>query len=72
MELSSLDVVGYKSQRVPNSFIAQPTPTSHLGVILPGLRHSVDMADLHYAGRILPEQGPICYEWNTSIIKQIL
>jgi hypothetical protein len=57
MELSSLDVVGYKNQRVPNTFIAQPEPTSHLGIILPGYRHSVDMADLHYAGRILLEQG---------------
>lgn len=57
LELSSLDVVGYKNQRVPNTFIAQATPTSHLGIILPGLRHSVDMADLHYAGRILLEQG---------------
>jgi hypothetical protein len=57
MELSSLDVVGYKDQRVPNTFIAQPHPASHLGIILPGYRHSVDMADLHYAGRILLEQG---------------
>lgn len=55
--LSSLVIVGYKKQRVPNTFIAQSKPTSHLGVILPGLRHSVDMADLHYAGRILLEQG---------------
>lgn len=57
MELSSLDVVGYENQQVPNTFIVQPTPTQHLGIILPGYRHSADMADLHYAGRILLEQG---------------
>jgi hypothetical protein len=57
MELSSLDVVGYKNQQIPNTFIIQPTPTQHLGIILPGYRHSADMADLHYAGRILLEQG---------------
>lgn len=57
MELSSLDVVGYKNQQVPNTFVIQPTPTKYLGIILPGYRHSVDMADLHYAGRILLEQG---------------
>jgi hypothetical protein len=57
MELSSLDAVGYKNQRVPNTFMIQPTSTGHLGVILPGYRHSPDMADLHYAGRILLEQG---------------
>jgi pimeloyl-ACP methyl ester carboxylesterase len=57
MELSSLNAVGYKNQQVPNTFMIQPTPTGHLGIILPGYRHSVDMADLHYAGRILLEQG---------------
>ena len=57
MELSSLDVLGYKNQPVPNTFVIQPTPTKHLGIILPGYRHSVDMADLHYAGRILLEGG---------------
>jgi hypothetical protein len=57
MELSSLDVVGYKNQQVPNTFIIQPTPTDHLGIILPGYRYSADMAVLHYAGRILLEQG---------------
>jgi pimeloyl-ACP methyl ester carboxylesterase len=57
MDLTSLDVAGYKNRPVPNTFIIQPTPTQHLGIILPGYRHSADMADLHYAGRILLEQG---------------
>lgn len=57
MEPSALDVTGYQDQRVPNTFIAQPDPTTHLGIILPGYRHSADRADLHYAGRILLEQG---------------
>jgi len=57
MELKTLDVLGYKYQRVPNTFVVQPNPTGHLGIILPGYRHSADMADLHYAGRILREQG---------------
>jgi predicted alpha/beta-hydrolase family hydrolase len=57
MELRSLDIVGYKNQKVPNTFMIQPATTHHLGVILPGYRHSADMADLHYAGRILLEQG---------------
>jgi predicted alpha/beta-hydrolase family hydrolase len=57
MELKPFDVVGYKNQKVPNTFVVQPNPTGHLGIILPGYRHSADMADLHYAGRILREQG---------------
>jgi hypothetical protein len=57
MELKTLDVLGYNNQKVPNTFVVQSNPTGHLGIILPGYRHSADMADLHYAGRILLEQG---------------
>lgn len=57
MELKTLDAVGYHNQKVPNTFVVQSIPTGHLGIILPGYRHSADMADLHYAGRILREQG---------------
>lgn len=57
MELKTLAAPGYKGQQVPNTFVTQPNPTGHLGIILPGYRHSADMADLHYAGRILMEQG---------------
>jgi hypothetical protein len=57
MELSSLDIVGHKKQPVPNTFIAQPQPTTHLAVILPGYRYPVEMPPLHYAARILLEQA---------------
>ena len=59
MELSlrSMDVVGHRNQPVPNTFIAQPNRTRHLGIVLPGFRYSPEMAPLQYAGRILLEQG---------------
>ena len=57
VRLSSLDIVGYKNQPVPNTFITQPKPTQHLGIVLPGYRYSVEMAPLYYAGRILLDQG---------------
>ena len=57
METNSLNSVGYKNQQVPNTFIIQPTTNHHLGIILPGYRYSADMPVLHYAGRILLEQG---------------
>jgi len=56
-DFGSLDVAGYENQRVPNTFITQQDPTRHLGIILPGYHYSPDMAPLHYAGRILLEQG---------------
>jgi pimeloyl-ACP methyl ester carboxylesterase len=57
VNLSSLDVAGYKNQPVPNTFIAQPNRANHLGVILPGYHYSPDMPPLHYAGRLLLDQG---------------
>jgi hypothetical protein len=57
LRLSSLDVVGYKAQPVPNTLIAQPNPARHLGIVLPGYRYSAEMAPLYYAGCILLDQG---------------
>ena len=55
--LRSLDVVGYKKQPVPNTFVLQPNATRHLGIVLPGYRYSPEMAPLYYAGRLLLEGG---------------
>jgi predicted alpha/beta-fold hydrolase len=35
----------------------QSGTTDHLGVILPGYRHTADMPDLHYLGRVLLARG---------------
>jgi hypothetical protein len=55
--ISSFDVAGYKGQPVLNTLFAQPNPTKHLGIILPGYRYSSEMPPLYYAGRILLEGG---------------
>lgn len=57
LNFSSLDVPGYQDQPILNTFITQPNTSHHLGIILPGYRYSPDMPPLHYAGRILLEQG---------------
>jgi len=57
MELSSLDVLGYKNEPVPNAFIAHPGTTKHLGVILPGYRYPAEMPPLYYAAQVLSELG---------------
>ena len=55
--LQSLDIRGYQNKSVPNTFIAQPQETNHLGVILPGYRYPVEMPPLYYAARTLLEGG---------------
>jgi len=74
MELTSLEIAGYKNQRVPNTFFRQEKETTHLGIVLPGYRYSADRAELYFASRILLEQGVdlfrVEYAYNqTSFMK---
>lgn len=57
LTISSLDIVGYKNQPVPNTWLTHQAPAKHLGIVLPGYRYSADMPPMHYAGRALLEQG---------------
>jgi hypothetical protein len=57
MEIIPIEALGYARSPVPASMIVHAGETDHLGVILPGYRHTVDMPDLHYAGLILQAAG---------------
>jgi dienelactone hydrolase len=57
MEIISIDAFGFNRQPVPASLIVHPQPAGHLGILLPGYRHTVDMPDLHYAGLVLQQKG---------------
>jgi hypothetical protein len=57
MDIKTLNVTGYRQHPVPNTFLLQPDISVHLGIILPGYRHSADKADLDYAGRLLMDRG---------------
>jgi hypothetical protein len=56
MDIITLDVAGHHREPVPASMILQPEATDHLGILLPGYRHTIDMPDLHYAGLILQQK----------------
>jgi len=56
-DATSLRVTGYGNLPVPNTFVRQPAETSHLGILLPGHRHTVDRPELHYAERVLLARG---------------
>jgi hypothetical protein len=57
MDIITLDVAGHNNEPVPVSMIVHSGTTDHLGIILPGYRHTIDMPDLHYAGLILQAKG---------------
>jgi hypothetical protein len=57
MEIIPIEALGYDRRPVPASMILHAGETDHLGIILPGYRHTVDMPDLHYAGLILQAAG---------------
>ncbi|MGA2112590.1 MAG: alpha/beta family hydrolase [Anaerolineales bacterium] len=54
---TSLPVVGYQREPVPNTFFRQSAEATRLGILLPGHRHTVDRPELHYAERVLLERG---------------
>ena len=56
MKIIPITALGYDRQTVPASMIQQPEATDHLGILLPGYRHTIDMPDLHYAGLILQQK----------------
>jgi hypothetical protein len=56
MDIITLDVAGHLREPVPASMILQAEATDHLGILLPGYRHTIDMPDLHYAGLILQQK----------------
>jgi hypothetical protein len=57
MEIVSIDSAGYDGKPIPASMIVRPQTTDHLGILLPGYRHTIDMPDLHFAGLILQHKG---------------
>lgn len=57
LNFDSLPIIGYNDQPVSNTFITHPSPAKHLGIILPGYRYPAEMPPLHYASRVLLDQG---------------
>jgi len=57
MEIIPIEALGHEDKPVPASMIVHPAATDHLGIILPGFRHTIDMPDLHYAGLVLQKRG---------------
>ena len=57
LNFNSLEISGYRSQPVSNTWITHPNLSNQLGVILPGYRFSADMPPLHYTRRVLLERG---------------
>jgi hypothetical protein len=57
LKFDSLPILGYNNQPVLNTYITQPDPAKHLGIILPGYRYPAEMPPLHYASRVLLDQG---------------
>jgi hypothetical protein len=51
--ITSLEIAGYREQRVPNTFFRQDGQTDHLAIVLPGLGYTGDMPVLYYPKAVL-------------------
>jgi hypothetical protein len=57
MRIEHTQIAGSGVRSFPCSALLHSETASHAGIIFPGLRHTVDRPDLHYAQRILYENG---------------
>ena len=53
----TLKIVGFRDERVPNTFLRQDSEAEHVALLLPGLRYTCDMPLLHYSVRLLLHLG---------------
>lgn len=52
-----LDIISYRDQRVPHTFIQQESVTQHLGIVFPGLSYTAHMPVLYYPSELLVNYG---------------
>jgi len=57
MDIESFDIFGCNVRPVSCSMLTHSAAPSHIAIVLPGFRHTVDRPDLHYAQRILYQGG---------------
>lgn len=57
LELSELEVAGFKGRGVPNKFIRQPNPSGKLALILPGMGYTCDRPLLYFTSEVLLAKG---------------
>jgi hypothetical protein len=55
--ITSLDISGYRSEPVPNTFIRQDHETQHLAMLFPGYGYRATMPALYYPERLLAARG---------------
>jgi hypothetical protein len=69
-ETESIEIQGYRNERVPNTFFWQKEETDHLAIILPGMGYTSHMPVLYYPGRLLLALGAdllrLDYEYSNN------
>jgi dienelactone hydrolase len=55
--VKALEIVGYRNERVPNTFFEHKEGAHHLAILLPGLGYTCQMPLLYYPNKLLREMG---------------
>jgi len=56
-DFETLDIFGYRGERVPNRFYHQAGETRHLALVFPGYRYGLDLPLLYYPTQLLRARG---------------
>ena len=62
----TLNIVGYRDQAVPNTFLRQDNETSHVALLFPGFGYTAQMPVMYYSARMLAAHGAdvLCVEYT--------
>jgi hypothetical protein len=54
---TTLDIIGYRDEPVPNTFVHQDGESAHLAILYPGFYYRATMPALYYPERLLAARG---------------
>ncbi len=64
INVSELELTGFKGQPVGGKYFKQEEPTHHLAIMFPGYGYTCDRALLHYSMQLLLNQGADVFQVN--------
>jgi hypothetical protein len=57
LTITTLPIVGYQGNPVPNTFLRQGSDTDHLAIVFPGFSYSPDLPVLYYPSLVMLTRG---------------
>jgi hypothetical protein len=66
--IQTLEIMGYRDERVPNTFFRNDEGTEQLAIILPGMGYTCHMPLLYYQASCCAAWARMCCRWSMLTI----